>query len=235
MRTPKLDIDIYYASSVSGFTGNLSDYLKTLDENELAITARFKHTELRERYIICHGILRQSLAEHVNQSPADLRIEKTEFGKPFLPDHPELSFNMSHSGNVLAIAVTSQCQLGIDVECYKERNTWEGLVKKCFATEESDFWYSLDQAERSRVFYQFWVKKEAFVKAVGKGISLGLNQCVINPDDLNTFLRVPDLAGKADNWQIYSLNLAENQFGAVVCDKKNTALRIKVLKGSVLL
>jgi len=220
------NIDIYYASAVSSFAPRLADYQASLDKDELATAERFKFNELRERYIISHGILRQVLAERVTELAANLRIEKTEFGKPFLPDVPDLSFNMSHSGDILAVAISSQCQLGVDVECYKPRNTWEGLVKKCFAPEEADFWYSLDKAERNDAFYQFWVKKEAFVKAVGKGITLGLDQCVVNPDDLRSFLRVPKLAGLADKWQIYALNLAENEFGAVVCDRHNMRLRV---------
>ncbi|OQK17073.1 hypothetical protein AU255_04015 [Methyloprofundus sedimenti] len=220
------NIDIYYASSVSSFAPGLADYQASLDKDELATAERFKFAELRERYIICHGILRQLLAERVTEAAADLRIEKTEFGKPFLPGTPDLSFNMSHSGDILAVAISWQCQLGVDVECYKPRNAWEGLVKKCFAPEEADFWYSLDKAERSHAFYQFWVKKEAFVKAVGKGITLGLDQCVVNPEDFTSFLRVPELACLADKWRIYTLNLSENEFGAVVCDSENIRLRM---------
>lgn len=226
LSTPKADIDIYYTSSVLDFTPHLSEYLAVLDNSELTIAERFKFAEARKRYIISHGILRQLLAERVNESAANLRIDKAEFGKPFLPDHPEISFNMSHSGDILAIAISSLCRLGIDVEYYKTRNTWEGLVKKCFAPEEADYWHSLDNAERSHVFYQFWVKKEAFVKAVGKGITLGLNQCVVNPDDLSSFLRVPKLSGSENKWQIYAMDLPDKEFGAVVCDRQNLIPRL---------
>jgi len=133
---------------------------------------------------------------------------------------------MSHSGDILAIAISSKCQLGIDVECYKPRDTWEGLVKKCFAPEEADYWYRLDSSERSRAFYQFWVKKEAFVKAVGKGITLGLNQCVVNPDDPSSFLRIPKLSGSENKWQIYTMDLPDKEFGAVVCDRQNLIPRL---------
>ena len=224
--TIKTDIDIYYASSVLDFSPHLSEYLALLDKNEIANTERFKFPELRQRYIINHGILRQLLAKYVNKSAADLRIEKSEFGKPFLPDSPAVSFNMSHSGDILAVAISSRCQLGIDVERYKTRHNWEGLVKKCFAPEEAAYWYRLDETERNRAFYQFWVKKEALVKAVGKGITLGLELCVVNPDDTASFLRVPELGGLADQWQIYDLELPENQFGAVVCDRKNSLRRL---------
>ena len=134
---------------------------------------------------------------------------------------------MSHSGDILAIAISSECQLGIDVEYYKERNTWDGLVKKCFAPEEATFWHSLDNEARGYAFYQFWVKKEAFVKAVGCGITLGLNRCVVNPDNLDTFLRVPESAGLAKQWHIRTLNFTDNQFGAVVYNTKNTLIHVR--------
>ena len=220
------EIKVFYTPSVLNFASRLSEYQALLDQDELAIAERFKHSALKIRYIICHGILRQLLAKHLNQSAADLDIEKTEFGKPFLPDHPDTSFNMSHSGDSLAVAISSQYQLGIDVERYKSRHSWQGLVKKCFAPEEADYWYSLDKTERSHAFYQFWVKKEAFVKAVGKGITLGLDQCVVNPEDTTSFLRIPELGGLADQWQIYTLDLPEDEFGAVVCNQRNAILQL---------
>lgn len=225
MDSSKTKIDLFYSSSVSVYAPSLADYLAILDKEELNIAERFKQAEHRDRYIICHGILRQLLASRVNQSAKNLRIEKTEFGKPFLPESPELSFNMSHSGDILAIAMGGKCQLGIDVECYKARNTWEGLVKKCFATEEADYWYSLDTSERSRAFYQFWVIKEAFVKAVGKGITLGLNQCVVDPENFSSFIRVPEQGGLADQWQVYALDLSADEFGALVCDRKDALIQ----------
>jgi len=225
MPSPKTNIDVYYAASVANFTSRLADYLAILDKAELATVKRLKHSKLKERYIISHGILRQLLAKRVNDSAADIRIEKTEFGKPFLSDYPELSFNISHSDDILALAFSAQCQLGIDVECHKDRDTWEGLVKKCLASEEADYWYRLEKADRSRAFYQFWVRKEAFVKAVGKGITLGLNQCVINPADFSAFLRIPESTGLPEQWQIFSMDLPANKFAAVVCDKPNSVLK----------
>lgn len=129
MPSAKPNINVYYASSVAKFAPRSAEYLALLDKAELATVKRLKHSQLKERYIISHGILRQLLAERVNDSAADIRIEKAEFGKPFLPDYPELSFNMSHSGDILALAISTQCQLGIDIECYKARATLDGLVK----------------------------------------------------------------------------------------------------------
>lgn len=220
-------IDVYYVSSIRKFVTYLPRYLALLDSNELMIASKFKQVTYRDNYIICHGILRQLLSKHTGEPPETLQIEKAEFGKPFLLEFPQVSFNISHSGDVLVIAVSLRCQLGVDIECYKQRSTWEGLVKKCFAQEEIDYWYSLDTTERNADFYRIWVRKEAFVKAVGKGISLGLSQCILNPDGLESFLRVPStLSGLVTDWQVYPLSLPENQFGAVVCNRRNATLNM---------
>jgi 4'-phosphopantetheinyl transferase len=211
-------IDVFYTGSVQAYTAKLNAYFALLDAEEQQIALRFKFAELKQRYIICHGILRELLAARVGESAAQLRIAKTAYGKPYLADFPQLDFNMSHTGDCLAVAISSQCNLGIDIECYKQRHTWAGLVKKCFARQEADYWYALDVADRGQAFYQLWVKKEAFVKAVGQGITLGLNQCVVNPKGLNTFLAVPEQCASAEQWQIYTLDLPVNIFGAVVCD-----------------
>lgn len=220
----KAIIEVYYTSSLLDFESQQAYYLSILDKDELAVAARFKFEQLSQRYIISHGLLRDYLATVVHDSAASLRIEKTEFGKPFLPDYPELSFNMSHSGDSLAIAISTECQLGVDIECYKARNGWDGLVNKCFAPEEIAFWYDLDIGERDAAFYRFWVKKEAFVKAVGKGITLGLSQCVVNPENLSSFVSVPEGCGSEAQWQIYALDLPRGAFGAVVCDQQASVM-----------
>jgi 4'-phosphopantetheinyl transferase len=143
------DFDVYTTTSVSSFYHRHAHYLSLLDANELAVIDRFKFPQVRDNYIVAHGLLRETLAIYINESAGQLKFSQTEFGKPFLADYPELSFNMSHSGNSLAIAVAQQCQLGIDIEYYKSRATWAGLVKKCFALEEADYWHSLDYMSAS--------------------------------------------------------------------------------------
>ncbi len=211
-------IDVFFTDTVLSRTPQLADYFALLDKDEQQMASRFKFDELKQRYIICHGILRELLATYVAEPAAQLRIVQAQYGKPYLADFPELSFNMSHTGDCLAIAIGQQCRLGVDIECYKVRNTWDGLVKKCFAQQEADYWYALDTSVRGHAFYQFWVKKEAFVKAVGQGITLGLNQCVVNPNGFKTFLSVPEHCFAAAQWHIEALVLPDNIFGAVVCD-----------------
>ena len=74
--------------------------------------------------------------------------------------------------------------------------------------------------QKNQAFYRFWTRKEAFVKATGHGIALGLNQCVINPENPTEFLSVPDNCGQASEWRVQDIVLGEGICGAVVTDKK---------------
>ena len=192
---------------------------RVLDEAEQTQARKFKNALLHQRYVEIHGRLRNLLAQMLNQPPEKIRIKKAEHGKPYLADYPELAFNLSHSADRVMIAVGWLCQLGVDIEICKQRINLPGLVDKCFAEEEAAYWAKLPENQKNREFYRFWTRKEAFVKATGHGIALGLNQCVINPENPTEFLRVPDNCGKASMWHVLDIDLGEGICSALVADK----------------
>jgi len=221
------NIDVYYCLDLLQSKNKQVDYWATLDQCEQAIAQRFKRERLTQRYIFAHGLLREVLARYVNDTSTNLQFIQAEKGKPFLRDYPELSFNMSHTGDAWVLAVVQRkCNLGIDIEYFKVRESWQGLVKKCFSVEESEYWHGLPIAEQGRFFYQLWVRKEAFVKALGEGITLGMDRCVVNPMVISQFLRLPERAGNVNSWQSYSFDIASELLAAVVCDKKYAGLNL---------
>jgi 4'-phosphopantetheinyl transferase len=115
--------------------------------------------------------------------------------------------------------VANNCQLGVDIEQCKQRASLADLVKKCFSVEEAAYWQQLPEHQKHYTFYQFWTRKEAFVKATGLGISLGLSECVINPDNTQQFLRVPLHCGLATDWHSRDIDLGQNLCAALVADK----------------
>ena len=191
---------------------------------------KFKNALLHKRYVEVHGRLRNVLAQTLNQPPEKIRIKKAEHGKPYLADYPELAFNLSHSADRLMIAVGWNCQLGVDIEICKQRINLSGLVDKCFAEEEAAYWNKLPEDQKKPEFYRFWTRKEAFVKATGHGIALGLNHCVINPENPTEFLRVPDKCGQASAWHVLDIDLGEGIFCAVVADKEIAAVSMMGLE-----
>ena len=192
-----------------------NDYWSMLngDEREKAMT--FIRLELQQKYIKTRGRLRRVLSSYLKIEPQQIQIKVGQYGKPYL-EHNSLHFNLSHSKNKIVIAVSNCSEVGVDVEEYRQQRNLKGLVEKCFSEQEQLYWYSLSEQQKSFMFYHFWVRKEAFVKAVGRGIALGLDQCVLN-DDLNSFSKIPDCHGRASDWKIVDIPIDENIFCVLVC------------------
>ncbi len=200
-------------------------YWRILDPIEQQQAFAIKNELRRRRYVGVHARLRMLLGNVVNTAPEHLSLGTAEHGKPYLVDYPELSFNLSHSADKMAVAIAYNCDLGIDIEQYKIRQNLAGLVDKCFAEEEKRYWQRLPEAEQMQAFYRFWTRKEAFVKATGKGIALGLQHCVINPQEQSELLRIPVGYGQVDEWLIQEIDLGEPMYGALAVRSKLSVTR----------
>ena len=222
----KSEIVEIWHGKVAAEDANYQAYWYVLDEAEQTQAGKFKIALLHKRYVEIHGRLRNLLAQKLNQPPEKITIKKAKHGKPYLADYSELAFNLSHSADRLMIAVGWNCQLGVDIEISKQRINLSGLVDKCFAEEEAAYWTKLPENQKNREFYRFWTRKEAFVKATGHGIALGLNQCVINPENPTELLRVPDNCGKASVWHVLDIDLGEGIYSALVADKAFAGVRL---------
>lgn len=218
-------IQIWHGN-IAAETVHYQDYRRILDAAEQAHAEKIKNDLLRQRYVVAHGRLRNILARTLNELPEKIRIEKAEHGKPYLADNPELVFNLSHSASVMVIAVGRSRQLGVDVEDCKPRSSLAALVDKCFAEEEIAYWNRLPEAQKTLEFYRFWTRKEAFVKATGRGIALGLDQCVINPENQAVFLRVPAGYGQASIWHGLDIALGQGFCSSLVTDKDFAEVRL---------
>jgi len=223
MKTDTIQI---WHGNIAASHAHYQDYWRVLDAAEQAHAEKMKNDLLSKRYVEVHGRLRKVLAQALNKRPEKINIKKAEHGKPYLPDTPELAFNLSHSASTLVIALGWDCRLGVDIEVCKPRSSLAGLVDKCFAEEESTYWNTLPEAQKTLAFYRFWTRKEAFVKATGHGISLGLNQCVINPENQAEFLRVPSEYGQASTWHVQDIALGQGVCSALVTDKDIVGVRL---------
>lgn len=222
-------VELWHGNIVAG-DEHYQRYRRVLDEAEQAHAGRIKNELLQKRYVNVHGRLRNILAHILNESPEKIRIKKAEHGKPYLADNPELAFNLSHSLNTMVIAVGWNCQLGIDIEVCKQRDNFSALVDKYFAEEEAAYWNQLPEAQKNREFYRFWTRKEAFVKAAGQGMALGLNRCVVNPENPTEFLRVPAECGQAKAWHVCDINLGVDVSSALVVDKIIAGVKLRDLE-----
>lgn len=165
-------------------------------------------------------ILRQILACYVQLPAEELVIERGEFGKPYLLDFPQWQFNLSHSGEKLLIAVSNEMPVGIDIEKIKPRRALTELVKKCFAVSEQNYWLNLPESEKLTVFYDFWTRKEAVVKGIGRGIALGLNRCEIDTNQPEAFLNLP----VNEKWHTKKIEFSPDYCAAIATPYANVTL-----------
>lgn len=197
-----------------------AQYWHVLDITERERADKAVTADLRRRKIVAPGALRLLLAHYLGIPPKAVRFERGSHGKPRLagtaPDHG-LVFNVSHSGDQALIAIGWDIALGVDLELQRPLQFLEAMAFRIFAPSERDYWQSLPAARRLPEFFNFWTAKEAFVKAIGRGIGLGLAGCVLaaSGDDLR-LIAVPDGCGAPEEWTLLRLNLDET-LSAALC------------------
>jgi 4'-phosphopantetheinyl transferase len=145
-----------------------------LDPDEQERASRFLHPRDAARYAAARSLLRRLLGAYVGEKPGRLRIEKGPHGKPRLGglhgEHP-LRFNLSHAGGRAIYAVTSRTELGVDVEVLREVPDALEIAERFFSADEARCLRGFSVGERDQAFLRCWTRKEAFVKALGQGLS----------------------------------------------------------------
>lgn len=115
-----------------------------------------------------HGLLHRMLAEEYGVTAPELGYG--EHGKPFLPDHPAIHFNLSHCAG-LAVCAVGTAPLGVDAEGIRPFR--QNVMRRAFSDAETNA--VLRCGNPDRLFFQYWTLKESFVKAIGVGVSYPLS------------------------------------------------------------
>lgn len=181
------------------FTETISIQIKNLQEilsaDELERAGKFYFEKDQERFIKAHGILRMILSNYVGVEPQHLRFKYSAFGKPMLannPDNRSICFNLSHSDGVVLYAVTLDHHTGIDVERVQSDIDTEQIAKRFFSSDENNLLDAVPEKERLAMFFKFWTRKEAVIKATGKGISYPMEKLDVSSMQ-DTFLSTIEL------------------------------------------
>lgn len=145
-----------------------------LSAEERARAGRFRFSVDRAAYVSAHMLLRAILAAHGVAAP---RFVLGPFGRPELaPPSGGLRFSLTHTRFLVAAAVAEVDDIGIDAEETDARIDAVGLATRFFATLEIAQMRALPEAEKAAAFCRVWTLKEAFVKAIGLGLTLPLDR-----------------------------------------------------------
>jgi len=209
-----------------GLTGSPAVLRTLLSADELESVGRLHFADDRRRYIAARGSLRQILGEYSGTPPAELRFCYGERGKPCLESHSALEFNLSHSGDIALLAVTRIGPIGIDVERVRPIEDLLGLARRNFSRSEYETLVDLPEAQHEDSFFRCWTRKEAYVKAVGDGLALSLDDFEVSfaPGDQARFITIGGSKNEGCAWSLESLEPAAGYVGALAVRGQPTTL-----------
>lgn len=149
-----------------------------LSEDERVRALSFRQHADRVRSIATRASLRRILALRTRSRPEALRFAENRYGKPYLEEEGGLEFNVSHAGCFALIALSTNGQVGVDIEYRNRRIDARELGGYVFSQLEHASGLKTNEA-----FIERWVAKESVLKALGVGISEHLQAISILPDD----------------------------------------------------
>ena len=199
-----------------------------LSEDEHRRAERFRAGSLRNRYIAGRGTLRMLLAQYLRIDPASFSLNYQAHGKPKLGppwNACGVEFNVSHSQELAVYAFTRGREIGVDVECIRPMPNAAELLERFFSPEEVQQWQQMPGERQLRTFFLGWTRKEAWLKAVGSGLSFPLNQFCVTLDDPARVLSIRGNTDEATQWWLESCEPCDGYVATVAMRGQAGAVR----------
>lgn len=220
MLTPEY-VDIY-GGSLAVLEERLQFLTSLLSEDEIQRANRFHFPEHRRRFVVARGMLRELLGQYLNLDPMQVQFEYSSHGKPRIQGESSLKFNLSHSQDLVLYGFTLEREIGVDLEYLRPLENASQLAQRFFCPREYEVIRTLDLENQKKVFFKAWTAKEAYLKAIGAGISGGLDQVELelSLDEPVKLRSLPSL------WSLVSLHLHPDYADAVAIQGADYQLRV---------
>lgn len=188
-------------------------YQDLLDDDERARAARFHFDHHRRHFVVGRGFLRTLLGRYLDARPEEVCFSYGAYGKPLLDGaHREsrLRFNASHSGDWAIYGFVLEHEIGVDVEYVKPDFASEGIAERFFSTREVEALNGVAEEEKPAAFFRCWTRKEAYIKAIGSGLSHPLDtfDVTLAPGEPAALLNVK-------GWSLFDLDVAPGYAAAL--------------------
>ncbi len=196
-----------------------------LTGEELERASGYPAGQPRRRFLAARRRLRSLLSGYAGVPARQLRLAYGDQGKPSLREPAtDLTFNLSHSGDLLLLAFGRGRELGIDVERTTRGVSWERVARRFFERRELEALQALPAPDRRAAFFRCWTRKEAFVKATGRGVTQGLRSFAVSLDPERAALTWIEDGDPAD-WGMADLEAGPGYAAAVCAAGRGWSLR----------
>ncbi len=199
-----------------------------LSDDERQRADRFSVSAARRRFVQRRAFLRRILASYTGQAPEALAFSYGSMGKPELDGAGEgLEFNQSDSADWTVVAVCIEESVGVDIEIVRPVDT-ATLAAEVFTVAEQRQLAAESETDHLRAFFNGWTRKEAFIKADGRGLAFPLREVEVSlsPDEPPKLLRVSADHGSVGNWTLLDFEVAPGVIGAVVVQRPVATVRM---------
>jgi 4'-phosphopantetheinyl transferase len=209
-----------WCAALSEFTSELQPLNALLSSAEMERAERFRFLKDRHHFVARRGVLRSILGRYLGRPPSKIDFCGGRFGKPEIKGElvrGGLRFSVSHSGDLAVYAVTRTCPIGVDVEYIRPFPHLEEIALRFFSPRETKVLMSLPREHRMEVFFSYWTRKEALLKATGEGIGEGLAkvEVALTPwHEADTIQTVEESEDRI-RWQLRSFSPASGYIGAI--------------------
>jgi len=200
----------------------IRDCCTILSPGEHDRASRFHFERDAERFIAARCAMRRILSLYTLVAPKELAFCYGEKGKPYLSplDRFDIQFNLAHSGEIGLLAVVQSGCVGVDIEMIDGAVDGDGIAERFFSRKEVKALRALSSEERTLAFFRCWTCKEAYIKALGEGLSLPLDcfDVELNPRIAPALLEVRGHVEEPSRWKIYDIPVPTGYQAALVVE-----------------
>ena len=208
---------------------NIEHLQHILVDEEIERASRFYFEKDRRNWIVVHALLRSILGQYLKSDPRRLRFTTNDYGKPLIISPlvgKRLHFNLSHSGDFVLYAFAYEREVGVDIEQVRAGIAYRELAAHYFSVHECAALDALPANLQEEAFFLCWSRKEAYIKARGKGLSLPLNQfdVSLSPNEPPRLLGSRENPRGAEHWSLYNLFLERGYVGSLAIEESGWQL-----------
>ena len=228
---------VVWMARISQAQDSLPDLQPCLDPRDRERVARFRFSEDRARFTLGRGLLRKCVGEYLHQQPETIVLAYTNRNRPVLAQDDSIQFSISHTHDLVAVALTADARIGIDLEHIHPTPDLPELAERILSAQDLKTFQSLPRDEALTAFFRVWTRKEAYLKARGEGITEGLQEISVSlgPEEISSVADTRDESA-ATTWRLLSLPVPEGYMGSIACDDAEKSLHfreVRVDKGEV--
>jgi len=172
-------IDLWLCCCKDVDARTIQDWRDLLPDEERSGEHRFVFARDRRRYVVTRALIRMVLSRYSRIPPTAWRFTANDYGRPEIANdgaaERDLSFNISHTSDLILIGVTRRGPLGVDIEASRRTVAPIEVADRFFSTDEVSALKAVPLSAQHDRFFEYWTLKESYIKARGMGLSIPLD------------------------------------------------------------